>query len=179
MASSIAPYTISVPDSKLDELRQKLETTTFPDELDDAGWTHGVPLADVKRLAKYWKETYDWRKHEAKLNELLNYHTAIQVDGFEELDIHFVYQKSDVEGAIPLLFSHGCKSTHHNCPQDHLKPRLNAPRARQLHRSDQTPLPSLGRRQRLPSLPRRRSLTTKLRLLSRDQEERLRAAPVR
>ena len=106
--ASIEPYTISVPDSKLQRLARKLETTEFPDELDQAGWDYGAPLADVKRLASYWKDTYDWRQHEAKINELSNYRTAIHVDGFESLDIHFVYQKSDVHGAIPLLFCHGC-----------------------------------------------------------------------
>ncbi|KAK4695688.1 hypothetical protein P7C71_g2113, partial [Lecanoromycetidae sp. Uapishka_2] len=107
MASSIEPYTISVPEGKLQKLAQKLENTDFPDELDQAGWNYGAPLADVKRLTAYWKDKYDWRKQEAKINELPNFKTAIQVDGFESLDIHFVYQKSDVNGAIPLLFSHG------------------------------------------------------------------------
>ncbi|KAL8786926.1 MAG: hypothetical protein Q9195_008005 [Heterodermia aff. obscurata] len=101
------PYTISVPDEKLTSLAQKLSSTTFPDELDDAGWDYGAPLADVKRLVKHWQENYDWRKQEAEINKLPNYRTKIQVDGFETLDIHFVYQKSDIEGAIPLLFVHG------------------------------------------------------------------------
>ncbi|CAF9921119.1 hypothetical protein IMSHALPRED_005087 [Imshaugia aleurites] len=104
---SIEPYTISVPEEQRQRLTKKLEATTFPDELDHAGWDYGAPLADVKRLAIYWRETFDWRRQEAKLNELPNFKTAIQVDGFESLDIHFVYQKSNVEGAIPLLFSHG------------------------------------------------------------------------
>ena len=103
------PYTISVPDEKLTSLTQKLSTTSFPDELDDAGWDYGAPLADIKRLVKYWQESYDWRKQEAELNKLPNYQTKIQVDGFETLDIHFVYQKSEIEGAIPLLFVHGCE----------------------------------------------------------------------
>ena len=103
------PFTISVPKSALESLFQKLSRTTFPDELDEAGWGYGAPLADVKRLTQYWKDRYDWRKHEAKINELPNYRTSIAVDGFDTLDIHFVYQKSEVEGAIPLLFSHGCE----------------------------------------------------------------------
>ena len=107
--ASIQPYTISVPESKLQNLAKKLEATNFPDELDQADWDYGAPLADVKRLTAYWKDKYDWRKQEAKINQLPNFKTAIQVDGFESLDIHFVYQKSDVEGAIPLLFCHGCK----------------------------------------------------------------------
>ena len=106
---SIQPYTISVPDSKLQNLAQKLETATFPDELDEAGWDYGAPLADVKRLTAYWKSKFDWKKLEAKINELPNFKTAIHVDGFESLDIHFIHQRSDVDRAIPLLFCHGCK----------------------------------------------------------------------
>ena len=104
------PYNISVPEEKLASLAQKLSTATFPDELDDAGWDYGAPLADIKRLAKYWQEKFDWRAQERELNKLPNYHIEIHVDGFETLDIHFVYQKSEVEGAVPLLFSHGCES---------------------------------------------------------------------
>lgn len=102
------PYEIFVPDSKLATFAQKLSTTSFPDELDEAGWTYGAPLADIKRLTAYWRDKYDWRKQEAETNKLPQYHTDIHVDGFGTLDIHFVCQKSEVEGAIPLLFSHGC-----------------------------------------------------------------------
>lgn len=112
--ASIEPYTVSVSEEQRERLTKKLEAATFPDELDQAGWDYGAPLADVKRLAAYWRDTFDWRKQEAKLNELPNFKTAIQVDGFESLDIHFVHQKSDVEGAIPLLFSHGCASLPSN-----------------------------------------------------------------
>ena len=103
------PFTISVPDSKLERLSQRLSATTFPDELDEAGWDYGAPLADIKRLTQYWRDSYDWRKHEARMNELPNYRTPITIDGFGTLDIHFVHQKSKVDGAIPLLFCHGCK----------------------------------------------------------------------
>ena len=106
--ASIEPYTISVPEEQRQQLSKKLELTTFPGELDQADWDYGAPLADVKKLATYWREKFDWPKQEAKLNELPNFKTTIQVDGFESLDIHFIYQKSNVEGAIPLLFSHGC-----------------------------------------------------------------------
>ena len=107
--STMEPYTIAVPEDKLASLAQKLSTTTFPDELDDAGWDYGAPLADIKKLVKYWQEGYDWRKQEAELNKLPNYLANIHIDGFETLDLHFLHEKSEFEGAIPLLFSHGCK----------------------------------------------------------------------
>ncbi|KAL8682113.1 MAG: hypothetical protein Q9186_001818 [Xanthomendoza sp. 1 TL-2023] len=103
----IEPFTISVPDSQLERLSEKLRNTNFPDELDEAGWDLGAPLADIKRLTKYWQEKYDWRKAEAAINQLPNYKTSIDIDGYGTLDIHFVHQKSPVEGAIPLLFCHG------------------------------------------------------------------------
>ena len=105
--TSIEPYQIAVSDSKIDHLRKKLEASVFPDELEDAGWDYGAPLADVQRLATYWQETFDWRKEEAKLNQLPNFTTTIQAQGFESLHIHFLHQKSNVSGAIPLLFCHG------------------------------------------------------------------------
>jgi hypothetical protein len=43
------------------------------------------------------------------LNELPNYETNINVDGFGELQIHFIHQKSSVNNAVPLLFCHGCE----------------------------------------------------------------------
>lgn len=103
------PYQTSVPDGKLATLAQKLQTTTFPNELDEAGWDYGAPLAEIKRLTEYWRDQYDWRKQEAEINKLPQFHTDIHIDGFGTFDIHFVYQKSEVEGAIPLLFCHGCR----------------------------------------------------------------------
>ncbi|KZT19988.1 alpha/beta-hydrolase [Neolentinus lepideus HHB14362 ss-1] len=105
--STEQPFKISVPDEDLDLLRKKLDLVRLPDEVEDAGWDYGVPLADVKRLVTRWKDVYDWRKHEAELNGLPMFTRDIEVDGFGTLNIHYLYQKSEEEGAIPLLFVHG------------------------------------------------------------------------
>ena len=105
---SIEPYRVSIPDSKLEQLHQKLSLAHFPDELNGAEWAYGAPLADVKRLAGYWKDGFDWRKVEANINALPNYVTEIQAEGFESLKIHFLHQRSENDKAIPLLFIHGC-----------------------------------------------------------------------
>ncbi|KAK9779129.1 putative Microsomal epoxide hydrolase [Seiridium cardinale] len=106
--ADIKPYTISVPSSRIDDLKQRLALARFPDELDGAGWDMGAPLEDVKRLTKYWKDSYDWRAAEKKLNEFPHFITNIQCDGgFEPLAIHFLHQPSKVKNAIPLLFIHG------------------------------------------------------------------------
>ena len=65
--------------------------------------------ADIKRLTNLWKDGFDWKKQEAKLNELPQFKTKVEIDSFGEIDMHFVHQKSAIAGAIPLLFVHGCK----------------------------------------------------------------------
>jgi hypothetical protein len=112
MPPTIKPFQIAVPDSKLQTLNQKLELATLPNELDGAGWDLGVPLADVKRLIGYWKDGFDWRAQEKALNEQMPEQFmagGLEVEGFEPLDLHFVHRKSEVEGAVPLIFIHGCK----------------------------------------------------------------------
>ena len=105
----IQPFEIFVPDFALSRLQEKLSLTELPDELDCAEWSMGVPLSEMRRLISYWRDGFDWRKQEREINEMPQFRTAIQVDGFEELKIHFVHQKSGVVGAIPLLFCHGCE----------------------------------------------------------------------
>jgi hypothetical protein len=102
------PFKISIPQEKVDSLKKKLSLAEFPDELSASEWDLGVPLADMKRLTKAW-ENWDWRQAEERLNKVPQYHTGIKVDGFDELDIHFFWQKSEAKNAIPLLFVHGCR----------------------------------------------------------------------
>lgn len=108
--SSPSPYTIHVPDVSIEKLQRKLDDTDYPDELDTQDqWRYGAPLANVKRLAEHWRTGFDWRKAETEINSLPNYRKKIAVNGFGDVEVHFVWQKSDVDGAIPLLFCHGCK----------------------------------------------------------------------
>ncbi|OLN89995.1 putative epoxide hydrolase 5 [Colletotrichum chlorophyti] len=105
---AIKPYQIRVPDSKIEELHAKLDIANFPPEFAlTESWDYGTPVSEVKRLARYWRDGFDWRAVEAKLNELPQFTTSISVNGFGDLDIHFVHQKSEHQGAVPLLFVHG------------------------------------------------------------------------
>ncbi len=104
------PFTVSVSDADLDQLRQRLALTRFPDEVDEVGWEYGAPLTDVRRLAAYWKDGFDWRKAEAGINALPQFTRDLEVEGFGTLNVHYVHKKSEVtENAVPLLFIHGCR----------------------------------------------------------------------
>ncbi|KAI4732658.1 alpha/beta-hydrolase [Aureobasidium sp. EXF-12298] len=102
-------YRINIDESRLEDLRKRLDLATFPDELDDLedGWAYGSPLADIKRLTSYWRNEYDWRKVEVQLNELPNFETTVTVDGFGDIELHFLHQPNSAPDAVPLLFVHG------------------------------------------------------------------------
>ncbi|KAF5354430.1 hypothetical protein D9758_010785 [Tetrapyrgos nigripes] len=107
-APNVEPYRIRVPEHKLELLAQKLRLTTFPDEIEEAGWDYGVPISDIRRLVSRWKEGFDWRKQEETLNEELPQFTVdIEVEKYGSLNVHFVHKRSVCEDAIPLLFVHG------------------------------------------------------------------------
>ncbi|KAF9257129.1 alpha/beta-hydrolase [Marasmius fiardii PR-910] len=101
-------FKINVSEESISLLKQKLELTRLPDELDEAGWDYGVPLSDIRRLVARWKDGYDWRKYEKELNnELPQFTRDIEVEGHGVLNIHYVYKESQAKEAIPLLFVHG------------------------------------------------------------------------
>jgi hypothetical protein len=105
--SSPTPFKISIPDERLDRLKQKLALTDLPDEVaSDDPWSRGAPLSDIKRLAQYWEDGFDWRKAEAKLNESPQFIAKVDVDDFDTYDVHLIHQKSSVKNAIPLLSLH-------------------------------------------------------------------------
>ncbi|KAJ5584677.1 uncharacterized protein N7459_004477 [Penicillium hispanicum] len=140
MSEQPQPYTISVPDEALQELKQRLALARFPSQLESAEhdtWDVGVPAKEVQRLAAYWNDGFNWRNAEAQLNELPQYHAVIEVEGFSPLNIHWklshpaiVHQVSPVKDAIPLLFCHGCKyhpsPRRHTCSLAKLLPLLKA-----------------------------------------------------
>jgi epoxide hydrolase len=102
----ITPYRIEVPQAELDDLRERLGRSLWPDELPGAGWSQGIPVAEVRALAEYWRDGYDWRAHEARLNELPQFTTTI--DG---QNLHFVHVRSPEPDAVPLLVTHGWPSS--------------------------------------------------------------------
>ncbi|KAA2265355.1 epoxide hydrolase [Solihabitans fulvus] len=98
----IKPFRIDIPQLDLDDLADRLARTRWPDELSEAGWDYGIPLDRVKELAEYWRTAYDWRKHEAALNELPQFTT--EIDG---QNIHFLHVRSRKPDALPLVLTHG------------------------------------------------------------------------
>jgi pimeloyl-ACP methyl ester carboxylesterase len=96
------PFRIAVPDATLVDLRERLARTRFPDEIADSGWTYGSNLAYVKELVAYWRDRYDWRRHEAALNAFPQFRARVG-----DLGIHFIHVKGKGPKPFPLVVTHG------------------------------------------------------------------------
>src|SRR5918994_1305260 len=100
--AEIRSFRIDIPQADLDDLADRLARTRWPDELPGVGWSRGVPLDYIKELAEYWREGYDWREWEAKLNSYPQFTTAIDAQ-----NIHFLHVRSSEPDALPLILTHG------------------------------------------------------------------------
>ena len=98
----VEPFRIAVSDAVLADLRERLARTRFPDEIADCDWTYGTPLAYAKELVAYWRDRYDWRKHEAALNAFPQFRAKV-----DDLGIHFIHVKGKGPKPFPLVITHG------------------------------------------------------------------------
>ncbi len=96
------PFRISVPDSDLADLRDRLRRTRWPEAETVDDWSQGVPLEHLRELCAYWADGYDWRATEARLNALPQFRT--EIDG---LGVHFLHVRSPHPDAMPLVLTHG------------------------------------------------------------------------
>ena len=104
--AQIEPFTINVPDSVLMDLKERLVRARMPDEPDGVGWMLGTNQAYLKQLVDYWRDEFDWRAQERRLNRFEQFKAAI--DG---IDVHFIHQRSEEPGAFPLILTHGWPGT--------------------------------------------------------------------
>jgi epoxide hydrolase len=115
--NEIRPFRIDIPEQDLDDLRDRVGRTRWTNELPldtsgpqtgpvPPGWEYGVPVSYVKDLVEYWRDGYDWREWETKLNELPQFTTII-----DRQNVHFLHIRSPEPDATPLIVTHGWPNT--------------------------------------------------------------------
>ena len=101
--AQIEPFTINVPDAVLMDLKSRLVRARMPDGV---GWMLGTNQTYLKQLVDYWRDEFDWREQERRLNWFEQFKARIG-----GLDIHFVHHRSVEPGAFPLILTHGWPGT--------------------------------------------------------------------
>jgi pimeloyl-ACP methyl ester carboxylesterase len=99
--TDIKPLWIDIPQAEVDELRDRLARTRWTTgQL--PGWDRGVPAEELRQLARYWADGYDWRAQEARINEFPHFQT--EIDG---TTVHFLHVRSPEPDALALIATHG------------------------------------------------------------------------
>jgi Epoxide hydrolase N terminus len=93
MTMQVEAFKLTVPDTDIADLRERLRRTRFPDQAPAPPWAYGTDVAWMPGLIDYWREKFDWRAQEARLNAFPQYKVHLQ-----DIDLHFL----QVEGQRPF-----------------------------------------------------------------------------
>ena len=108
MPAKPTPFSLRVGDDVLADLKTRLTRVRWPDEVPGNHWKYGTDLPYMRSLVDYWREGYDWRKHEAQLNRYQQH--TVTLAG---VDVHFIHEQGKGPQPMPLLISHGWPGSVH------------------------------------------------------------------
>jgi pimeloyl-ACP methyl ester carboxylesterase len=95
-------FRLEVAAPALEDLRERLARTRFPDEPPLEPWSTGTSLSYLKDLIRYWQTGFDWRAQESRLNGFAQYKTSLR-----GIELHFIHEPGRGAKSIPLLLMHG------------------------------------------------------------------------
>jgi hypothetical protein len=105
-ARTIQPFEINIERDVLDDLRDRLRGTRWPDEIDGAGWDYGMNGSVLRSFVHSWLEEFDWPTQQTRLNQYP--HLLVEVDG---LGVHAMHAKAADGLGLPLVMLHGWPSS--------------------------------------------------------------------
>ena len=103
---AVTPFKVEVTDAVLQDLKDRLDSTRWPDEIPGSGWDYGSNLDYIKELVDYWRTKFDWRAQEKLINSFA--HFKADIDG---LGVHFIHEKGKGPNPMPLVITHGWPGT--------------------------------------------------------------------
>src|SRR5262245_19916525 len=102
----IRSFKVAVPPEIIEDLQNRLAKTSWPEAIDDSGWSYGTNIELMKRLCDHWRHRFDWREWESKINAYPQFIAEI-----DDMKIHFLHLKASKPNSIPLLLTHGWPSS--------------------------------------------------------------------
>lgn len=107
MAKAPLPFSVDVAQAALDDLKTRLGQPRFAiDPVNAAPGTLGTDPAFLKETVAYWRNDFDWRAAEARLNAHPQFTAPVTAAG-RSCDIHFYHVRSANPDALPLILIHG------------------------------------------------------------------------
>lgn len=100
---TVTSFTPTIEQAVLDDLRDRLLGTRWPDEIEDAGWDYGMDTGVLRSFVRTWLDDFDWATEQERLME--SPHVRVEVGG---IGLHAVHAKG---GGTPLVMLHGWPSS--------------------------------------------------------------------
>ena len=98
----LSPFEVHVPDTIVDNIRDRVANYPWHEMPDDGGWDYGTNLDYLKEFCAYWVEEFDWQAQEERINAFS--HFMAPVDG---INLHFILEQGSGSNPMPLMISHG------------------------------------------------------------------------
>ena len=102
LEGEVVPFRVAIPENVLAELRARIRSTCFAPAPPESGWRYGSDANYLRELAKFWAESFEWKAHETRINQMPQFRTNI--DG---VPIHFVHARGRGPQALPIILTHG------------------------------------------------------------------------
>jgi len=102
MGKQAEAFKLSVPAADIADLRERLARTRFPDRGPGPAWAYGTDVQWMRGLVEYWRDEFDWRDQESRLNAFPQFKVRLH-----EIDLHFLHVEGQGPDPCPLLLSHG------------------------------------------------------------------------
>lgn len=96
------PLTIAIPQADIDDLKNRLRHSRWPGDFGNDQGRYGAPRPFIETLANYWRDEYDWRKVELRMNAYDN--QLVEIDG---IPIHFLRMPGKGPNPTPIILTHG------------------------------------------------------------------------
>jgi len=99
---ALEPFELPYSQSAVDDLRDRLRRTRWPDQVADSGWTYGFDLAFLQDICRYWAEHFDWRAQLESLARLPHFRFTAR-----GASIHCIHVRGQAPDCVPLILTHG------------------------------------------------------------------------
>ena len=95
-------FDVTLPPARIDQLRQRLAATNWPDVVGEDDWQYGVPRAWMQDMVDYWLNEWSWTKAQEEMNRFT--HFRVVIDG---IPIHCLHAPATDSDAPALVLTHG------------------------------------------------------------------------
>jgi pimeloyl-ACP methyl ester carboxylesterase len=101
-SASLKPFTLSTPEWVLADLDRRLVATRWPSLAPGTSWRWGTDPTFLQSLVTHWRERFDWRDWEARLNAYPQYIATVS-----GVKVHVLVEQGSGARPLPIILSHG------------------------------------------------------------------------